>query len=105
MAAGFANVFRPDALLAPVAWLCLDPAETLTSSLRLSPRLSIQEIVMVSPALAPLMRKPRKGFLLIPGPQRALSTGLPLSAATTSVICQAGTSLPAASRRWPLSIS
>ena len=61
--------------------------DTVTSSVRLSPLLSFQDTATLSPALAPLMTNCRKGFLDTAGPHSAASTGLPLRAAVTSVMC------------------
>src|SRR6185295_8041923 len=70
---------------------------TTASSLRLSPRLSTQFTVILSPAFAPFTTNSVKGFFAIAVPHSPLSTTLPFSAAVISVMCQAGIVLPAAS--------
>ena len=67
---------------------------TTTSSVRVSPRLSRQLTAIRSPAFTPLTVKRHSGFFETAGPHCAVITVLPLCAALTSVMCQAGTSLP-----------
>src|SRR6185436_10861297 len=64
--------------------------DTTASSLRVSPLLSFQLIVILSPALAPFTLNCRNGFFATDVPHSAVSTVLPFSWALTSWMYQAG---------------
>src|SRR5262245_46588486 len=77
---------------------------TASSVLR-SPLLSTQLIVTFSPGLPPLKRKCMKGFFEIEVPHCAESTVLPACVTVTFWMKCAGTTLPLASLRCPVSIA
>src|SRR5512141_3010304 len=77
----------------------------VASSVRLSPWLSTQLMVTLSPGFPPLKRNERNGFFETAVPHSAASTVLPLQVAVTLWMNQAGMSLPLESLRWPVSIS
>src|SRR5688500_17370392 len=77
----------------------------VASSVRLSPLLSVQVTITLSPGLPPAKRNDRKGFFDTAGPHSAASTVLPLWVAVTFWMNQAGMVAPLESLRWPVSIS
>src|SRR5574343_1798621 len=88
-----------------VIWVFWVNYDTVASSVRLSPLLSVQLQTTLSPALPPLTLNARYGFLETEGPHSAVKTVLPASSTLTSVMYQAGMTAPAESLRWPVSIS
>src|SRR6186997_392365 len=77
----------------------------VASSVRLSPLLSVQVMITLSPGLPPAKRNERNGFLATAGPHSAESTVLPLWVAVTFWMNHAGMVAPLESLRWPVSIS
>src|SRR6266853_567618 len=81
------------------------PPAMTASLVRLSPLLSSQVIVTLSPGLPPLTRKCRKGLRETEVPHCADSTVLPPCVTVTFRMKCAGIALPLASLRRPVSIS
>src|SRR5258708_22615814 len=81
------------------------PPAMTASSVRLSPLLSSQVIVTLSPGLPPWKRKCRKGLRDTEVPHCADSTVLPPWVTVTFRMKCAGMALPLASLRRPVSIS